>query len=274
MPVARISGYVEERWSRAAWWSRRVAVFAVFVAAVSIAAHRFGADRNHRLSFGCSAWCCAGHLRAAAWPRRDSSASGILAIAAAADLTIGSVLGALLLAPYAVAGWWAFSHPALADISTDLDDPPRLAAAAAFRTADMNPIIAPTAEKRVEQTKAYPEMTGRRYAVSFEQMASAVEMLMRASGLADFVAAGRPQHRDDDRSVAGLPVLALPYDMAVRITDEGNAIYVDMRSASRYGSRDLGMNATRITDFLTELDTQRQRPGRASAARSRSQASR
>ena len=32
--------------------------------------------------------------------------------------------------------------------------------------------------------------------------------------------------------------------------------YVDMRSASRYGRHDLGDNAARIADFLSELDAQ------------------
>ena len=40
----------------------------------------------------------------------------------------------------------------------------------------------------------------------------------------------------------------------IRITDEGDTCYVDMRSASRYGRHDLGDNAARITGFLTALD--------------------
>lgn len=254
MPVARISGYVEERWSRTAWWSRRVAVFAVFVAAVSIAAHRFGLIETipffwvlalvAALGIGALLLAAAGFQRV--WHFGDRGG---------ADLTIGSVLAALLLAPYAVAGWWAFSHPALADISTDLDDPPRLVAAATFRTADMNPIVAPTVETRGEQTKAYPELTGRRYAVSFEQMVNEVEMLMRGRGWLILSPLASSSVETTIEALAGLPILALDYDVAVRITDEGNAIYVDMRSASRYGSRDLGINASRINDFLTELDT-------------------
>ncbi|WP_292649383.1 DUF1499 domain-containing protein, partial [Mesorhizobium sp.] len=49
-------------------------------------------------------------------------------------------------------------------------------------------------------------------------------------------------------------ILSLPADVAVRVTDDGDAIIVDMRSASRYGRYDLGDNATRIVDFLAELD--------------------
>ena len=51
-------------------------------------------------------------------------------------------------------------------------------------------------------------------------------------------------------------VLALPVDVAMRVTDEGTSTYVDMRSASRYGSHDLGDNAARIAAFLAELDAE------------------
>ncbi|RWP27955.1 MAG: DUF1499 domain-containing protein [Mesorhizobium sp.] len=49
-------------------------------------------------------------------------------------------------------------------------------------------------------------------------------------------------------------VLSLPADVAVRVTDDGDAATVDMRSASRSGRYDLGDTAARIVDFLAELD--------------------
>ena len=49
-------------------------------------------------------------------------------------------------------------------------------------------------------------------------------------------------------------ILSLPADVAIRVTDDGDAVIVDMRSASRYGRYDLGDNAARIVDFLAELD--------------------
>jgi hypothetical protein len=49
-------------------------------------------------------------------------------------------------------------------------------------------------------------------------------------------------------------ILGLPVDVSIRITDEGDTTYVDMRSASRYGRHDLGDNAARINGFLVALD--------------------
>lgn len=253
MPVARISGYVEERWSSAAWWSRRVAVFAAFVGAIAIATHRFGLIETIPffwvLALVAALAGCALLLAAAGFQRVWHAGDR-----GGADLTIGLIVATLLLVPYALAAWWAFSHPALSDISTDLDDPPGLAAAATFRTAGMNAITLPTAEDRALQTKAYPELTGRRYAVSFEQMTAEVEAQMQGRGWRIVSPLPADGVETTIEALASLPVLAVDYDVAVRITDEGNAIYVDMRSASRYGNRDMGLNAGRINDFLTELD--------------------
>ena len=55
-------------------------------------------------------------------------------------------------------------------------------------------------------------------------------------------------------ALARTDVPGLPVDVSIRITDEGDTSYVDMRSASRYGSHDLGDNAARIAGFLTALD--------------------
>jgi uncharacterized protein (DUF1499 family) len=55
-------------------------------------------------------------------------------------------------------------------------------------------------------------------------------------------------------AVARSFALGLPADVAIRVSDDGDAVIVDMRSTSRYGRYDLGDNAARIVDFLAELD--------------------
>ncbi|EJF92872.1 hypothetical protein ME9_01487 [Bartonella taylorii 8TBB] len=42
----------------------------------------------------------------------------------------------------------------------------------------------------------------------------------------------------------------------IRLTNEGDTTFVDMRSASRYMPRDLGTNAAFIIDFMDVLDTE------------------
>lgn len=45
-------------------------------------------------------------------------------------------------------------------------------------------------------------------------------------------------------------ILGLKSDIVIRLLDEGETTYVDVRSLSRYGKRDMGQNAGFITDFL------------------------
>jgi uncharacterized protein (DUF1499 family) len=49
-------------------------------------------------------------------------------------------------------------------------------------------------------------------------------------------------------------VVGLPADVAIRVSNDGDTVVVDMRSTSRYGRYDLGDNASRIVGFLAELD--------------------
>lgn len=255
MPITRSIGqYYEERWSHAAWWGRRFAVFSFLLLFVATAAHRFAYLET--IPFF--------------WVLAVVFGFAVLALLLAAigfqpvwhkgfrgggDLGAAVLLGLVVLAPFAISGLWAYGSAPLWDISTDLDDPPTFNSSAAFRTPDMNALALPDAIQREAQFRAYPEITGRRYAAGVEQVSKSVEALIERNGW-QLVS---PLQDDTDReitfeAIAKLPVLALPYDIAIRVTDEGNATYVDMRSASRYGSRDLGINANRIMAFLDELD--------------------
>ena len=50
-------------------------------------------------------------------------------------------------------------------------------------------------------------------------------------------------------------VLGFVDDIVVRVTDEGESTYVDMRAHRRFGAYDLGANARRIVEFMNALDT-------------------
>jgi uncharacterized protein (DUF1499 family) len=51
-----------------------------------------------------------------------------------------------------------------------------------------------------------------------------------------------------DRSL----ILKLPEDITIRVRPRVDGTRIDIRSASRYGSHDLGTNAKRIRNFLEE----------------------
>ncbi|MGT2467988.1 DUF1499 domain-containing protein [Mesorhizobium atlanticum] len=62
-------------------------------------------------------------------------------------------------------------------------------------------------------------------------------------------------------------VLGLPADVAIRVTDDGEQVIVDMRSASRYGRYDLGDNAACTHGFPRRARPRGRRAGRRCASR-------
>ncbi|MFZ1813301.1 MAG: DUF1499 domain-containing protein [Rhizobiaceae bacterium] len=60
--------------------------------------------------------------------------------------------------------------------------------------------------------------------------------------------------RIEVEATAASRILGFRYDVAIQITSEPEATLVDMRSASRFGEHDFGINAAMIRDFLADLD--------------------
>lgn len=58
------------------------------------------------------------------------------------------------------------------------------------------------------------------------------------------------------QGVAASPGLAVLSDIAIRLTEEEETTYVDMRAVSRTGNHDLGLNAWHITRFFAALDAE------------------
>jgi hypothetical protein len=245
----------ERRSSVAALWASRFAVFSGVLLIVSGLGHRFGLTET--ISFfwllglvgtlAISALLLAGVGMFQLWNYGDRG--GIRAARAA-------VVALAVLAPFIVASYRVYSHPRLADISTDLNDPPPLDAAQGLRTADMNPVGPLTDEDAAIQSEGYPNLTGRRYQLSADRVQELAAQLVLANGWI-FTRPPTPALGGGDsfiEAVAKTTFLALPVDVSIRVTDEGDTAYVDMRSASRYGRHDLGDNAQRIDSFLLALD--------------------
>ena len=63
-----------------------------------------------------------------------------------------------------------------------------------------------------------------------------------------------PREKGSVRAVAFTPLLRFADDVAIRLEESPAGTRVDMRSASRTGTHDLGQNARRVKAFLAELD--------------------
>lgn len=172
------------------------------------------------------------------------------------DLIRGALVAALVLAPFLLSGYRIIAHPLLTDISTDLDHPPALTIAAQDRDSTMNAIRPITSEQRNLQKRHYPLLTGRRFTLPAEDVLAAVLTLADDRGWQVLGQRGNLASGGETtvEAVASTFVFRFPVDVAVRVLDEGEATYVDMRSASRYGSHDMADNAARIESFLQELD--------------------
>lgn len=156
----------------------------------------------------------------------------------------GLALSLIVLSPLAFAAYKAGTTPLLNDVSTDLPDPPLFAGET---TPRLNPAL---------QAKAYPEVTGRRYELSAELVAAAIEELLAFEGWRLLnregnLAAARELHFEAEVSTL---LFGFKDYVVIRVTDEERSAFVDMRSKSGFGDADLGANAARIAKFLDALD--------------------
>jgi uncharacterized protein (DUF1499 family) len=124
------------------------------------------------------------------------------------------------------------------------------------RASGMNVLSPSTPGEQRLQAENYPLVTARSYDLPFETIVNAVETVLdrRDWDLTEPYPALSGQNEVTITAVARGFLLGLPADVAIRVTDDGDAVIVDMRSTSRYGRHDLGDNAARIIDFLAELD--------------------
>jgi uncharacterized protein (DUF1499 family) len=252
-----VAARFEPKTSGAALWSRRIALFSLVLFAVSGLGHRRGLVDTFGFLWvlllvavlALLALLLAASSFRRVWYRGDRGGGAAV---------VAVLVSLLVLVPFAVTAVRSFLHPRLSDISTDLVDPPGLAEAAKARHGHMNPVTPIGREAADIQIAAYPEITGRRYSASPEDVLKAVDKIVADR---KWRIVSHPPLVDGEleytlEAVASTPLLGFPSDIAIRLTDEGESTYVDMRSASRYGRDDFGDNARRISDFFGALDAE------------------
>jgi len=145
--------------------------------------------------------------------------------------------------------------PRLVDITTDTANPPAFEAAAMLRPAGTNPVAYPGPSAAREQIAAYPDLQPLRVGVSLADAFDAAHAVVHDQGWR--IVAERPPSEDGDpariEAVARTLLMGFKDDVVIRLSEEAGSVRVDMRSASRYGSHDLGTNARRIQAFIFAL---------------------
>jgi len=197
-------------------------------------------------------------MRCAAWGALGGAVLALLAgglgIGAAARGAWGWVAAALLLnAAVAMPPFLMYrtvqTVPRIHDISTDTADPPAYVAALPLRQGARNGTDY-SAETAALQRKGYPDIAPLQLDLTPAQAFARAEQAVRTLGWA--VVAVAP---NDLRIEATDTTLLFGFkdDIVIRIRPQGAGSRVDMRSLSRVGGSDFGVNAKRVRRFLQEM---------------------
>ncbi|MBI4545827.1 MAG: DUF1499 domain-containing protein [Gemmatimonadetes bacterium] len=176
--------------------------------------------------------------------RQDAPRGGV------AWAATGAALGLMVTAVLVSWAWRARSAPAIHDITTDTDDPPRFVAILPLRQHAPNSAAYGGPEIAAQQRAAYPEVRpetlGTPTGEAFERaLAAARDMGWK-------MVAAEPQEGRIE-ATATTTWFGFQDDIVIRISPANGDSRVDIRSASRVGVSDVGTNARRVRKFLKKL---------------------
>lgn len=194
-----------------------------------------------RYAFFAAIFAVALALTAAAIHFRKRSARPLLIVAAA-------VIAGGYLAYIGQQIRIARSVPAIHDITTDLSNPP------AFETLTLRPdnfAVVPEDQWRKLHAEAYADVKPLRLDVPVSQAVTLAESAARARGWE--IAAVEPDAGRLEATDA-VSLFGFKDDVVVRVRPEGAGSVVDVRSVSRIGVSDLGVNARRVRDLLADIE--------------------
>jgi hypothetical protein len=259
---------IEEPMSRLAVWSLRLALFSLAATFIAIIVVRSGA-----LDFVPALSTLAGALLLAV-------VAILLALAAGVGIwregyggmryaIFAALIGLALIAYPAYQGTKAYRLPQIYDVTTDPIDPPQFDVLAKLRPRDANPIGYEGLYAAGLQHAAYPDIEAdETTATPQEAFDAAMKVIAKrrwrvvnaqppqAPGrVSDEQAAPGAAGRDGViEAVAHSLILGFPEDVVVRIRATADGTRIDARSSSRYGRTDLGSNAQRVGDLLSDVD--------------------
>lgn len=252
-------------------WSSRIALFAASLLAVGLLLHRL-ASFPTPVALNLFLVAAAGLVLAM-----------LIALIAFAQIWRGghagsgsAALGVLL--PLAILAWPLTFVPAMLklppinDITTDISAPPTFTALAKQRPRDANAAVYPGERFATLQQKAYPDLRtfimDRSADEAFELVEETVRKLRWKVVTLD-PPVGRPARNGTLEATDTTLVIGFVDDISIRVDGGTSRSRIDVRSASRYGVGDLGMNADRVRRFLSELQLRADQTAPAAVARRR-----
>lgn len=166
-----------------------------------------------------------------------------------------AVLAVLLTGTVAVTAlYWqqrAQSVPPIHDITTDLDNPPEFSAIVRLRADAPNPPEYAGPETAEAQREAYPEVQRIILPDNLQEVMDAAVNLINEREW-ELVAVNRKEGRIE--AMEKLAWFGFKDDVVLRFKETMEGTQVDMRSKSRIGRGDVGVNAQRIEEFFEDLE--------------------
>jgi hypothetical protein len=250
------AAYQSEPVSALANWARRLAVFSLIAAIVSIIIIRFGF-----LEFKPALATFFGALAIAGLSILISLAA-FAAIWQNGSRGMGRILVALLLDIVILAypAYLAYQYrklPPIYDITTDPIDPPKFEALARLRTGDgANPAVYAGLYSAEQQRIAYPEVEPATVEVPPQKAyETALDLINKRKWLVVDARPPAPPRREGKiEAIARTPIMGFREDIAVRIVADGPGARIDLRSSSRNVPHDLGSNAARIAKLVEDIN--------------------
>jgi uncharacterized protein (DUF1499 family) len=140
--------------------------------------------------------------------------------------------------------------PPIHDITTDPLNPPQFVGVAKLRGPGDHPVAYDGPKVAALQKKAYPDLVPLVLQAPRGAVFAAAQRVLASMGL-ELVGADPAQGRLEATATSLL--FGFRDDVVVRIAEVPGGTRVDVRSKSRVGVHDLGMNAKRIREFLAKL---------------------
>ncbi len=140
--------------------------------------------------------------------------------------------------------------PPIHDITTDVADPPQLVAVVPARQAEQGNTVAYNPKDGEQQKQAYPDIAPVELTVP--PQAAFERALETAKKLGWTIVASEPAAGHIEASQSSR-WFGFTDDVAIRVTAKDGGSRVDVRSVSRQGRSDFGVNARRVREYTAAL---------------------
>jgi uncharacterized protein (DUF1499 family) len=142
--------------------------------------------------------------------------------------------------------------PPIHDITTDTDNPPAFVAALKLRPKDANTVAYEGPAVAGKQRAAYPDIAPVKVALApaeaFKRALDAANAMPGWTVVDNDPATGRIEANETSRW------FRFTDDVVIRVTADGAGARIDVRSVSRVGRSDFGVNAARVRAYTAALN--------------------